>query len=99
LSPSLLPIGTANIVTDTHEGDDGQVVEIARQSFAEKGAADTLLLSINKRSTKSNDQGKKLDQDPSDSTGVSTTTSTLLDYLVSFPTDEEKKVLLYLVEQ
>jgi hypothetical protein len=76
-------------------------VEIARQSFAEKVicAADTLLLSINKRSTKSNDQGNKLDQDPSDSTGVSTTTSTLLDYLVSFPTDEEKKVLLYLVEQ
>jgi hypothetical protein len=94
-----VPIGTANIVTDTHEGDDGQVVEIARQSFAEKGAADTLLLSINKRSTKSNDQEKKLDQDPSDSTGVSTTTSTPLDYLIIFPTDEVKKVLLYLVEQ
>jgi hypothetical protein len=42
---------------------------------------------------------RKLDQDPSDSTGVSTTTSTPLDYLIIFPTDEVKKVLLYLVEQ
>jgi hypothetical protein len=42
---------------------------------------------------------RKLDQDPSDSTGVSTTTSTPLDYLISFPTDGVKKVLLYLVEQ